>query len=277
MTKVPVRAGTHLPDRLDAGTWTANGQASSAPAAQDDLDILRIVVEGTASSTGEEFFKDLVRHLAVALGVPFAAISEFSDVSSRVRTLAFWADRRIHDNFEYDLAGTPCEEVMRGKLCHFPDGVKNLFPHAKPLVPLKIESYLGTPLLDGDGKVLGLLAVFDTRPMPAQPRHLYLLRIFAARVAAVLGRLRAEKQLSASERRFRDLYEEAPVGYLSLGVDGRILSANHRAAQMIGYSVEELKDLPIANLFDDVSCQINRRTPYLSRGFWQAKSLLAWK
>ena len=250
MSKAPVLARPYLPDTLDASAWIANAQEPWVRAAQDDLDILRIVVEGTASSTGEEFFKDLVRHLALALDVPFAAISEFSTVSSRVRTLAFWADQRIQDNFEYDLSGTPCEEVMRGKLCHFPMGVKDLFPHAKPLNPLEIESYLGTPLLDGAGKVLGLLAVFDTRPMPAQPRHLYLLRIFAARVAAVLERLRAEKLLSASERRFRDLYEEAPVGYLSLGVDGRILSANHQAAQMIGYSLEELEGLPIAELFE---------------------------
>src|SRR5208282_6303606 len=102
------------------------------------------------------------------------------------------------------------------------------------------------PLLDREGNVLGLLAIFDDRPMPAEPRHLYLLRIFAARVAAVLERLRAERRLSASERRFRDLYEEAPVGYLSVGVDGRIQSANQRAAQLIGYSADELEGLPIA-------------------------------
>ena len=258
MSNAPFPAETYFPDTLDAGARIATGQESSMRTAQDDLDILRVVVEGTASSTGEAFFQDLVRHLAAALDVPFAAISEFSDVNTRVRTLAFWADRRIQDNFEYDLDGTPCEEVMRGKLCHFPEGVKTLFPHAKPLVPLKVESYLGTPLLDGDGKVLGLLAVFDTRPMPAQPRHLYLLRIFAARVAAVLERLRAERRLSASERRFRDLYEEAPVGYLSLSVDGRILSANHRAGQMIGFSLEELEGLPIAKLFDDPAPEESR-------------------
>jgi formate hydrogenlyase transcriptional activator len=265
MSKAPFPAGTYFRDTLAGGARIANGQESSMCAAQDDLDILRVVVEGTASSTGEAFFKDLVRHLAEALGVPFAAISEFSDVNTRVRTLAFWADQRIQDDFEYDLAGTPCEEVMRGKLCHFPEGVKHLFPHAKPLVPLEVESYLGTPLLDGDGKVLGLLAVFDTRPMPAQPRHLYLLRIFAARVAAVLERLRAERRLSASERRFRDLYEEAPVGYLSLSVDGRILSANHRAAQMIGFSLEELEGLPIAKLFDDTASGKSRSCTPLPR------------
>ena len=77
------------------------------------------------------------------------------------------------------------------------------------------------------------------------------MRIFAARVAAVLERLRAERCLSASERRYRDLYEEAPVGYLSIGVDGRILSANHRAAHLVGYSAKELEGLPVGSLFGD--------------------------
>jgi len=247
----PSLAEAFIPSPLAASRPALKGKGSSATAVHDDLDILRAIVEGTARSTGEEFFQSLARHLASALGVPFAAISEFAGVNTRVRTLAFWARGQIQENFEYDLAGTPCEDVMRGRLCHYPSGVKERFPQAKPLVQLGVESYLGTPLLDSEGKALGLLAVFDERPMTAQPRHLYILRIFAARVAGVLERLRAERRLSASERRYRDLYEEAPVGYLSIGVDGRILSANHRASQLVGYSAEELEGLPVAGLFAD--------------------------
>jgi formate hydrogenlyase transcriptional activator len=237
---------------LDARPQAAGGKGSPAAADRDDHDILRAIVEGTAGSTGEEFFEDLVQNLASAIDVPFAAISEFASTNTHVRTLAFWARGQIQENFEYDLAGTPCEDVVKhGRLCHHPVGVKNRFPRALPLVGLGIESYLGAPLLDREGNVLGLLAIFDDKPMPAQPRHLYVLRIFAARVAAVLERLRAEQRMSASEQRYRDLYEEAPVGYLSVAVDGRILSANHRAAQLVGFSVEELKGLPVADLCGD--------------------------
>jgi formate hydrogenlyase transcriptional activator len=244
-------AGRDSPDRVGASRRAADGDESPATANHDDLDILRAIVEGTAGSTGEEFFQDLVRHLASAIGVPFAAISEFASVNMRVRTLAFWARGQIQENFEYDLAGTPCQDVVRGRLCQHSAGVKDRFPLAMPLVQLGVESYLGAPLLDREGTVLGLLAVFDDRPMAALPRHLYVLRIFAARVAAVLEQLRAERRLSASEQRFRDLYEEAPVGYLSVGVDGRILSANRRASELVGFSAEELLGHPVAELFGD--------------------------
>jgi formate hydrogenlyase transcriptional activator len=243
-------AGPFIPDPLGARV-RGQGSPPGERADHDDLGILRAIVEGTAGSTGEQFFEDLVRHLTSAIGVPFAAISEFAGVNTRVRTLAFWAHGQIQENFEYDLPGTPCEDVMRGRLCHHPAGVQDRFPRAKPLVQLGVESYLGTPLLDREGNVLGLLAIFDARPMPAQSRHLDLLRIFAARVAAVLERLRAEKRLGASERRYRDLYEEAPVGYLSVAVDGRILSANQQAAQLVGFAATELEGRPVADLVGD--------------------------
>ena len=227
-------------------------------AAGNDLETLRAIVEGTAGSTGQEFFQALVQHLASAVGAPFAAVSEFASGNKRVRTIAFWGQGRIQENFEYDLAGTPCDDVVRGRLCHHPAGVKDAFPKAKLLVELGVESYLGSPLLDGKGNVLGLLAVFDKRPMPAEPRHLYLLRIFAARASAELQRLRAEQRLSASEGRYRDLYEEAPVGYLAVSVDGRITSANQRATQLIGFSDAELKGRPVIGLFAETAAGRSR-------------------
>jgi hypothetical protein len=50
--------GNPIPARKKRRGSEGNGAPSTA--AQDDLAILRAIVEGTASSTGEEFFKDLV-------------------------------------------------------------------------------------------------------------------------------------------------------------------------------------------------------------------------
>ena len=121
-----------------------------------------------------------------------------------------------------------------GSLCHYPEGVRERFPLDQGLIDLRVESYLGVPLLDGDGNVLGHLAVFDGRPMPAEPRLLFIFRIFATRAAVELERLRVEKQLVESERRYRDLYEEAPNAYVSLGRDLRLINVNRRAAQLLG-------------------------------------------
>ncbi len=95
---------------------------------------------------------------------------------------------RIASNFEWDLVGTPCEDVVRGTLCHYPAGVAQRFPADKPLERMGIESYLGVPLRGMDGAHLGHLAVFDTRPMPVEEmKRTAIFRIFAARAAADSG------------------------------------------------------------------------------------------
>ncbi len=66
-------------------------------------ELLQALVAGTAATTGDQFFRALVRNLATALQVRCAFVAEFAAVETRVRTLAFWNDADFLDNFEYDL------------------------------------------------------------------------------------------------------------------------------------------------------------------------------
>jgi PAS domain S-box-containing protein len=223
----------------------------------DELAALRAIVAGTARHTGQEFFQSLVRNLAAAVGTRYAFVAEFAG-GTRARTLAFWFRDRITDNVEWDVIGTPCEEVVRGNLCHHSRGVKDDFPEDKPLVEWGIESYLGVPLCDAQGQHLGHLAVFDEQPMPAEPRKLFTFRIFAARAAAELERLHFEKQLQISEERYRDfyeqyhdLYEEAPIGYVKEDLGSRFIAANRAALQILGVKPEEVAGMVGMSLVPD--------------------------
>jgi transcriptional regulator with GAF, ATPase, and Fis domain len=164
-------------------------------------ELLRSLVEGTAAASGNEFFHSLVQHLAGALDVRFAFVAEFADSSTKVRTLAFWSGDKPKENVEYELAGTPCEEVVRGGICHHPDNVTHTFPNDTALSELNAASYLGVPLRDEDGAVLGHLAVMDDQPMPEEPRNLAVFHIFATRVRTEMLRLRAEQQLEQANLR----------------------------------------------------------------------------
>jgi PAS domain S-box-containing protein len=218
-----------------------NISSSSAIGASDadDSDALRFLVEGTVRGAGEEFFRALVRELARAVDVAHCLLAEFVD-DSKVRTLAYWRDGSFSENFEYDLAGTPCEDVLRGDLCHHPAGVSRRFPRDLAIVEMGIESYLGVPLTAPDGMKLGHLCVFDTRPMPPHPKRLLLFRLFADRVVAELDRLRMERELAASEQRYRDLFEEAPIAYVHEGLDSKFISANRAAQRILGIRPDEV-------------------------------------
>ena len=211
----------------------------------EEMAALRAIVEGTAHSTGEEFFRTLVLHLARAVDAQYAFVAEFTspENDTQARTIAFWTKVGIAENIEWTLAGTPCEDVVRGALCHYPMGVRQTFPSDKLLVDLEIESYLGVPLVNPQGKVVGHLAVFDERPMLEEPRKLLIFHIFAARAAAELSRLWLEWELRESEQRFRDLYEEAPIAYVKEDLESRFISANRAALRILGIKPEEVRGM----------------------------------
>jgi PAS domain S-box-containing protein len=221
-----------LPENVDDPSCAEN----------EELTALRAIVEAASHGSGEEYFQAFVRNLAHAVDAHYAFIAEFAspEIHTKARTIAFWARDHIADNVEWTLAGTPCEEVLLGNLCHHPSGVWQRFPQDRALVEWGIESYLGVPLCDSAGRVFGHVAVFDERPMPEEPRKQLTFRIFAARAASELTRLHLERQLRDSEERLRDLYEEAPIAYVQEDLESRFISANRAAQRILGLKPEEV-------------------------------------
>jgi len=223
---------------MSSGLVPEDGRLSELTAGE--INALRAIVEGTAESTGEAFFQSLAQHLSSAIEVQYVFVAKFAAVNSRVRTLAYWTKDHIAENVEFDLAGTPCEDVLAGALCHHPVGVRERFPRDQDLIDLGIESYLGVPLMDLEGQVLGHLAVFDERPMPTQAKKLLIFRIFASRAAAELNRLRMEQMLKESEKRYRDLFDEAPIPYVFEDTQTRFVRANRAAMKLLGLRAEDV-------------------------------------
>ncbi|GKS59475.1 hypothetical protein YTPLAS18_30020 [Nitrospira sp.] len=205
--------------------------------------ILRKIDEGTAAATGPAFFPSLVKNLAEALQTRYAFVSKFVEgTRTRVRTLAFWNGDGYLDDFEYDLPHTPCERVLAGEVCLFPNRVQDLFPdHREDLAKLAVESYLAIPVLDRAGSVMGHLAVMDTKPMHDDPRVLSVFKIFGVRAGAELERQRMDVQLKENEARLRDLFDEAPIAYVHEGLDTRFIRANKTAMKSLGITPDQIQ------------------------------------
>ncbi|MCU0538758.1 MAG: SpoIIE family protein phosphatase [Desulfobacterales bacterium] len=207
----------------------------------DENTALRVILEGTATATGERFFEELVVSLATALGTHGAWVAEYLEERHQLRALAFWADGRMIRDHLMDIQGTPCEAVIRStSLVHCPDHLIDLFPAAPGLAGSRAVSYLGAPLLDPSGKVTGNLAVLDTRPMPDAPHTRAVFQIFAARAAAELQRLKAERQLRQSEEKFRRIIATTAEGFILLDKNFVITEVNHAFCEMVGYRRDEI-------------------------------------
>ena len=106
-----------------------------------------------------------------ALQTHGAWVTEYLEERRRLRALAFWMGGDWVQGYEIDISGTPCEVVIeRADLVHYPDNLISLYPEDPEIKETGAVSYMGVPLLDVDGRILGHLAVMDRRPMPEEPR-----------------------------------------------------------------------------------------------------------
>ena len=156
--------------------------------------------EGLSAVSGEEFFHALVKNLCTVMnardGLACFCIGE---PPTRARTLAYYSSGKFaEENFEYDLAGTSCGAVIdRREIVYCPTGVCEIWPFEKQY---DRDSYVGVPLFDSTGKIIGHFACADAKPMQQDLPHLSIFKIFSVRAAAELERTLLQQELERSRR-----------------------------------------------------------------------------
>jgi PAS domain S-box-containing protein len=217
----------------DRGTLTEHQRVETA---------VRAIAEGVSAATGAAFFHSLMQYLAKTLAADYAFVGEMSpEHDNMIRTVAFYADGQIAPNFAYDLRDTPCQNVTSGTLCVYPDHIQSRFPHDRSLAKMGIESYVGIPLCDSQGCVIGLMVMLSRRPLQHPELCVSTLRIFATRAAAELERKQAEEAIRASENRWRTMFDNAAIGIALVDAMGQPVHSNPALQRMLGYTAEELR------------------------------------
>jgi signal transduction histidine kinase/CheY-like chemotaxis protein len=180
---------------------------------------LRAIVEATSAATGATFFRNLVRQLGLALDMSCVIVAEIADVSrTHARTLAVWSGNVFAENFQYKLKGTPCGDVVEAGLRWYAQDLQRRFPDDHQLVEMAAECYVGVPLKDSSGNVLGLMAVLDTKPLEHEGLVISMLQIFSTRAATELARQRAELEQMRLESELRHAQKMEAIGTLATGI-----------------------------------------------------------
>ncbi len=194
------------------------------------VEILRLLTEGTAAATGEQFFRSLARHAAQALHARYAFVAETLSVMES-RSLAYREGSDFGEGFSYRFPGTPCQRVAPGNVCSAPTNLQALFPDDLFLQQIGADSYLGVPMKNAAGKVLGHIAVLDTEPMQPSPEDIAVLTIFASRACAELERTQAERALHEAMSEVQRLKDRLQAENVYLQDEIRTL---HNVEELVG-------------------------------------------
>jgi len=160
--------------------------------------LMRKAARSISAHTGTAFFRSVVQFLCEALDADMAFAGELLPGGERVRTLTFWRDGLLAENFEYTLVGSPCVDAFdrKGVVVH-PRDAARLFPLDEGLAGLEVEGYAGTSLYRANGDPLGILVVLTRAPIERPRLAEVLLEVCAARTAAEIERAREDAGLRA--------------------------------------------------------------------------------
>ena len=205
---------------------------------------IRAILEGTSTETGRDFFISLVKNLSKVLNTHGAMVNEYLEEEGRLRSIACVVGNQRLKEFEYAVAGTACEVVVREKRLVYVR--ERLFikykgnPDLKDFPKEGIVSYLGYPFVDVDGRILGHISVIDKDPIPEDMQVFNVFRIFANRGTAEMQRLRAEKEILEREEKLRRLFDSAMDGIIEFDKDFKVTRINPAASRLFGYESDRV-------------------------------------
>ncbi|MGK2952045.1 MAG: PAS domain S-box protein [Thiobacillus sp.] len=229
-------------------------------------EMMAFLARTSSASDPDVFFRSCVRKLAESYGARYAFIGLLLDSGQDVQTLVVWAGEDFAPNFEYNLGGTPCRDVLDLREELIPHDAAQLYPDDAMLAQMGVDSYYGTPLISSSGQLMGLISVMDTQAMAPTRWTAPLLGVFASRVAVELERKAAADtlrelnasleqrvgqrtaELEAQNIRNASIIHAAMDGFFIADLQGRMLDVNDIYCGMLGYDRAEFLALTIPGI-----------------------------
>lgn len=144
-----------------------------------------------------EFFNSVVQYIADLMHIDYVMVGKLETEGELqvIHTIAVVAFGELAGNFSYALTDGPCEQVIAGEMVSFANGTRKVFPKSKMLKQFKVDGYIGNPLFDTDGSVIGILSVMHRHPIADTETLGSVLKVVTKRAEIELERIKNEEIL----------------------------------------------------------------------------------
>lgn len=191
------------------------------------------LLEATSGVTGDAFFDALARGITELFGVRHALVSRYVGERDEIEVLSWRDEGRHRDTTCYELAGTPCAEVLQQSSFMAARDVWRAFPEDTLLREEGIEAYFGRTLVDEHGATRGMLTVMHDAPVEDFGPIEAVFDVFAERAAAVIARAAAMEGLRQREARLSSILEAMSEGVWEIDADNRTTFVNARMEEIL--------------------------------------------
>ena len=213
---------------------------------------LNILADFSLLKDVDLLYKKIVSSLARIYNAHYAFLGLFSDDSKeKIITQAVWGGDDFAENFEYDLKGTPCFDVLSDEIEIVCENAARLYPQDKLLAEMGVESYFGVPLITPSGEKLGLVSVMDTSPMELGQFTKSMLDLFAQKVASIIAHSRIENEIKKSQQTLSSILENMQDVFYRTDAQGLITMVSSSGESVLGYKESEVIGTPLADLYVD--------------------------
>jgi len=178
---------------------------------------METVFLNTQNLVGEDYFNELTNNLQNVIEVDAVVMYEFQ-LPNKAITISINLEGKILPNQTHSLQDSPAKTAFSQNATEYFENMAESHPDSYWQSGLGMQSYMGAPIKNSEGEVIGQIAAMTRSTMRNRTTVRRLITIFAAQAAGEFNRRHEEKEKEAIRHQLLQAQKIESIGQLAGGV-----------------------------------------------------------
>lgn len=157
---------------------------------------IQMINERLVTGSFQEHLDNLVLALSEAFQLSHVFIGVPSKNSSTIKTLSFASNYELHESVTYDLLKAPCLKIyQKGEKVIYTNYLNEIYPNNNAIQLWKGKSYMGYPLKNKKGEIIGHFAFINDKPIQNIDTLQDVMELYVSWASSELVHLQNQRQL----------------------------------------------------------------------------------